>query len=41
LNVTFNDAKARAATDFFVGTLRGMAPRGVVEYDSDQEGAAA
>ena len=39
-NVTFNDAKARAATDFFVGTLKDLAPRGVVEYDSDQEGAA-
>jgi multiple sugar transport system substrate-binding protein len=39
-NVTFDDEKARAATDFFVGTLKDLAPRGVVEYDSDQEGAA-
>jgi multiple sugar transport system substrate-binding protein len=38
--VTFDDAKGRAATDFFVGTLKDLAPKGVVEFDSDQEGAA-
>lgn len=39
-NVTFNDEKAKAATDFFVGALKSIAPPGVVEFDSDQEGAA-
>jgi multiple sugar transport system substrate-binding protein len=38
--VTFNDANGRRATDFFVGTLKELAPPGVVEFDSDQEGAA-
>jgi multiple sugar transport system substrate-binding protein len=39
-NPTWNDEAGRAATDFFVGTLKGLAPPGVVEFDSDQEGAA-
>lgn len=37
---TFNDDAGKAATDFFVGTLKSLAPPGVVEFDSDQEGAA-
>jgi multiple sugar transport system substrate-binding protein len=37
---TFNDAKGKAAADFFVGTMKENAPPGVVEFDSDQEGAA-
>jgi len=39
-NVTFNNAKGKAAADFFVGTMKANAPPGVVEFDSDQEGAA-
>lgn len=39
-NVTFNDDKGKAATEFFVSTLKSLAPPGVVEFDSDQEGAA-
>ena len=39
-NPTWNDEKGKAATDFFVGTLKSLAPPGVVEFDSDQEGAA-
>ncbi|HWQ24273.1 MAG TPA: extracellular solute-binding protein [Gaiellaceae bacterium] len=39
-NVTFNDAKGKAAADFFVTTMKQNAPPGVVEFDSDQEGAA-
>ena len=37
---TFNSAKGKAAADFFVGTMKQNAPPGVVEFDSDQEGAA-
>ena len=39
-NVTFNSDAGKAAADFFVGTLKQNAPPGVVEFDSDQEGAA-
>ena len=39
-NVTFNSDKGKAAADFFVGTLKSIAPAGVAEFDSDQEGAA-
>ena len=39
-NPTFNSAEGKAAADFFVGTLKSIAPRGVAEFDSDQEGAA-
>lgn len=39
-NVTFNSDKGKAAADFFVTTLKQNAPPGVVEFDSDQEGAA-
>lgn len=39
-NVTFNDEKGKAAADFFVTTMKDNAPPGVVEFDSDQEGAA-
>ena len=39
-NVTFNSDKGKAAADFFVGTMKDNAPPGVVEFDSDQEGAA-
>lgn len=39
-NVTFNDEKGKAAADFFVTTMKENAPPGVVEFDSDQEGAA-
>jgi multiple sugar transport system substrate-binding protein len=39
-NPTFNSAKGKAAADFFVGTLKSLAPSGVAEFDSDQEGAA-
>ena len=39
-NPTWNDEAGIAATDFFVGTLKDIAPPGVVEFDSDQEGAA-
>ena len=38
-NPTWNDDAGKAATDFFVGDLKSLAPRGVVEFDSDQEGA--
>ena len=38
--VVFNSAAGKAAADFFVGTLKANAPPGVVEFDSDQEGAA-
>ncbi len=37
---TFNSPKGKAAADFFVGTLKSIAPPGVAEFDSDQEGAA-
>jgi multiple sugar transport system substrate-binding protein len=39
-NVTFNSTEGKAAADFFVGTLKSLAPSGVAEFDSDQEGAA-
>jgi multiple sugar transport system substrate-binding protein len=39
-NVTFNSAEGKAAADFFVTTLKSIAPPGVAEFDSDQEGAA-
>ncbi len=39
-NVTFNSAAGKASADFFVGTMKENAPPGVVEFDSDQEGAA-
>ena len=39
-NPTFNSAQGKAAADFFVGTLKSLAPSGVAEFDSDQEGAA-
>ena len=38
--VVFNNAVGKKATEFFVHTLKGLAPPGVVEYDSNQEGAA-
>ena len=38
--VTFNSAQGKAAAEFFVGKLKSLAPSGVAEYDSDQEGAA-
>jgi multiple sugar transport system substrate-binding protein len=37
---TVNGAEGKAAADFFVGTLKSIAPPGVAEFDSDQEGAA-
>ena len=39
-NPTFNSPQGKAAADFFVGTLKSIAPPGVAEFDSDQEGAA-
>jgi multiple sugar transport system substrate-binding protein len=39
-NVTFNSDAGKAAADFFVGPMKQNAPEGVVEFDSDQEGAA-
>jgi multiple sugar transport system substrate-binding protein len=39
-NVTFNSAEGKAAADFFVTTLKSMAPPGVASFDSVQEGAA-
>src|SRR4051794_27882878 len=36
----FNSAEGKAAADFFIGTLKSIAPSGVAEFDSDQEGAA-
>ncbi len=38
-NPTWNDEHGKRATDFFVDTLKSLAPPGVVEFDSDQEGA--
>jgi multiple sugar transport system substrate-binding protein len=38
--VLFNNAAGTRASEFFVHTLKSLAPRGVVEYDSTQEGAA-
>ncbi len=39
-NVTFNNDAGKASADFFVGAMKENAPPGVVEFDSDQEGAA-
>src|SRR3954451_18847578 len=39
-NPIFNSDKGKAAADFFVGQLKSLAPKGVAEFDSDQEGAA-
>lgn len=39
-NVTFNSEAGKASAEFFVGTMKQNAPPGVVEFDSDQEGAA-
>jgi multiple sugar transport system substrate-binding protein len=39
-NVTFNSDAGKAAAEYFVGTMKQNAPEGVVEFDSDQEGAA-
>jgi multiple sugar transport system substrate-binding protein len=39
-NPTFNSAEGKQAGEFFVKTLKDLAPPGVVEFDSDQEGAA-
>ena len=38
--VIWNNAAGKRATEFFVHTLKSIAPPGVVEYDSDQEGGA-
>jgi multiple sugar transport system substrate-binding protein len=38
--VTFNSEAGKAAADFFVGPMKQNAPEGVVEFNSDQEGAA-
>jgi multiple sugar transport system substrate-binding protein len=38
--VLFNDAASTRASEFFVHTLKALAPPGVVAYDSTQEGAA-
>jgi multiple sugar transport system substrate-binding protein len=38
--VTFNSEAGKASADFFVGTMKQNAPPGVVEFDSDQEGAS-
>ncbi|MFL5925764.1 MAG: extracellular solute-binding protein [Gaiellaceae bacterium] len=38
--VIWNNAAGKRATEFFVHTLKSIAPPGIVEYDSDQEGAA-
>lgn len=39
-NPIFNSVEGKAAADFFVTTLKSLAPKGVAEFDSDQEGAA-
>lgn len=39
-NPVFNSDKGKQAAEFFVGPLKSLAPPGVVEFDSDQEGAA-
>ena len=36
----FNSAEGKQAADFFVTTLKALAPKGVAEFDSNQEGAA-
>jgi multiple sugar transport system substrate-binding protein len=38
--VTFNSAAGKAAAEFYVTKLKSLAPSGVAEYDSTQEGAA-
>ena len=38
--VTFNSDAGKASAEFFVGAMKQNAPPGVVEFDSDQEGAA-
>jgi multiple sugar transport system substrate-binding protein len=38
--VTFNSPAGKASADFFVGTMKQNAPPGVVEFDSNQEGAS-
>ena len=38
--VIFNSPAGKASADFFVGAMKQNAPPGVVEFDSDQEGAA-
>lgn len=38
--VTFNSEAGKASAEFFVGMMKQNAPEGVVEFDSDQEGAA-
>jgi len=38
--VLFNNPASTRASEFFVHTLKGLAPPGVVAYDSTQEGAA-
>lgn len=37
---TFNSPAGKESAEFFVGVMKKNAPEGVVEYDSDQEGAA-
>jgi multiple sugar transport system substrate-binding protein len=39
-HVLFSNAAGKRAAEFFVHTLKSLAPPGVVEYDSTQEGAA-
>jgi len=39
-NVTFNDEKGKAAADYFVTTMKENAPPGIVEFDSNEEGAS-
>jgi multiple sugar transport system substrate-binding protein len=39
-NPIFNSAEGKQAADFFVTTLKALAPKGVAEFDSNQEGAA-
>ena len=39
-NVTFNSEAGKKSADFFVGTMKSNTAPGVVEFDSDQEGAA-
>ena len=38
--VIWNNAAGKRATEFFVHTLKSIAPPGIDEYDCDQEGAA-
>jgi len=39
-NPIFNSKAGKASADFFVGTMKSNSAQGVVEFDSDQEGAA-